>query len=156
MYGDKGKWGDLGRISLFWHGNLGVVCEVCACIYRHVPKVPATFQATFKVNSLHNVYTMLLCHDSSSSTNKEPGYRAALNTLVKKVRCLIHPNDHQEHLDKVALRSKKGWERDLPIYKDGKSFYHIKRKIINLLTDCVEGKPGIGYSSFNSQLIIGC
>lgn len=30
-----------------------------------------------------------------------------------------------------------------------KSFYHIKRKIINLLTDCVEGKPNIGCSSFN-------
>lgn len=36
----------------FCVGNLGVFCEFCACIYRPVPKVHATFQAAFKVNSL--------------------------------------------------------------------------------------------------------
>lgn len=88
IHGDKVNWGDLGRTWLFSHGNLGVVCEISACIYKHVPKVPATFQATFKVNSLHNVCTVLSCHDSASSTNKEPGYRGALNTLVKKARAI--------------------------------------------------------------------
>lgn len=49
----------------------------------------------------------------------------------------------------MALRSKKGKERDLPICKDGQSFYHMKRKIIKLLTDFVEDKLNIGCSSFN-------